>query len=136
MSPLALHALRRHGPNLRIKVDLIPLCAEHLAVRAAVRSGEFERPSRDTLTLAEFDHEIRQFGLRQGGMVLDLLHLATGRKRLIEMAAPAGRVFALAVPRLLPNSRSLRCALAPVMPFPALWPLHLRPRHLTEWCAK
>lgn len=57
----------------------------------------FQRTSRGAFLLLQRWQEGRHFGAWQGGMVLDLAHLGTRRQQLVEVPAPARRVFAGAI---------------------------------------
>ena len=92
-----LHARRWHGPDLLLEIDLVPPCADHLAGSRRGQDQEFKCPRRDALLLTQLRHQGRDIAIMQRGMVLDLANLVTGRQQLIEMAAPARGVLALAV---------------------------------------
>ena len=111
--PTGFHAPGRNGPSLVQQVDLAPPRNYRLARSGGREDRKFERAGCNALLLAQRDQEARQLAVGQCGVVLDLAHLAARRQQLVEMAAPARRVFAGADSRApSPNRARLRCARA------------------------
>src|SRR5262249_111532 len=93
----ALDAPGRHHPSLRLEVDLIPPCPDHLTRSRRRQNRELERPRGDTPARRELSHEIRQLAIGERRVVVRLLNLPAGRQHLGEMTLPARRIVARAI---------------------------------------
>ncbi len=58
-----LHAIRRHGPDLILLVDLDAPGADGFAGVRGGQDGELKRPRSDAGLLAQLDQKRRQFGI-------------------------------------------------------------------------
>src|SRR5262249_18999495 len=93
----ALDAPGRHHPSLRLEVDLIPPCPDHLTRSRRRQNRELERPRGDTPARRELSHEIRQLAVGERRVMICFLNLPAGRQNLSEMTPPPRRIVARAI---------------------------------------
>src|SRR6266516_2722870 len=95
MLPAALHPARRYRPHVALEIDLWPLRAEHLAGPGRGQDREFECAGRNSLPLAQAQHERTDLIVRQRRMMPDRPHLGSAREQLIEAALPPRRIVSI-----------------------------------------
>src|SRR5262249_49918765 len=81
--------------------DLGPPCTYRLTCPGRRQYCELERSGRDGLLLAYRNEKGWNLGVWQCDVVFDLAHFRARRQQLVEMAAPARRVLARAIPTCL-----------------------------------
>src|SRR5262245_14536463 len=91
------HALSRYNPHRGVEVEFVPSGAKHLARACGGEDGKLEGASARPFPFAKFCYERWHIGIRQSCMMLDRAHLGARWEKLVEMAAPAGRIFAFAI---------------------------------------
>ena len=92
-----LHALGWHGPEVVLPVYFRKLGADGFAGPRRGEDGELKRPRGNAFLLTQLYQERWQFGIGQRTVMLDLAHFCPRWQQLVEMAAPARRIFALAI---------------------------------------
>src|SRR6516162_5027315 len=95
MLTVALHPLGRDNPCLAIKVDLGPLSAKYFASPCRRENQKLQRPSCNTILLAQLHHELRQLPVIHSVMVLNRCQLTCCWQHLIKATLPAGGIGAL-----------------------------------------
>ena len=89
---------------------VLALLAADVAGAHRGEDGELERAGGSVGALAKLCHECRDVGVRHRGHVLDRADLAARRKQLVQMAAPPGGIFAVAIAACLgPIEYGLDC---------------------------
>src|SRR5262245_66330219 len=96
MDPATLHPCRRDGPHGVFQVDLVPRRTEHLAGPCSGQNRELNRQCPYRLTLAHPEQEVGHSLIWQGRMV-PLPAFGTAGQQLVEMPAPEGRIWAVAM---------------------------------------
>ena len=99
MLAAGLHAIGGNSPDCAVEIDFGPSCVEHFACARRRENEELERERGHALLLAQLRHEGADLGVGQGGVMFDALDLGAGGQEFVEMAAPAGRVVAVAIAR-------------------------------------
>jgi hypothetical protein len=98
MFPGRFHPSGRYSPHSLGHVDLFPPGADHLPGARGGQNREFERRCAYAALSPQIHHEGTEFGIRQGGMVLDPLDLGFSGQQVFEMPAPSCRILTLSVP--------------------------------------
>jgi hypothetical protein len=90
----ALHTSGRHCQNPVF--DFGWQRPDYLARARRCENQELKRAGRNTLVGTQRGHECGQFIIGQGGMMLYTAHLGARRQQLVEVAAPARGILAMA----------------------------------------
>ena len=98
MLSLRLHALCREWSRPCSSRSISrPACSDRLNRPGRTENGELERAGGDAGLGAQLAHELSNFGIGQRGMMADRRNSATSRQDVLQVTAPACRVFARTV---------------------------------------
>src|ERR1700722_3775865 len=97
MLTASLHSLGRNGPDPRVKVDLWPAGAKNFARSRRCEDGELQGQGGNSFARPKLGDKGRNVRVRHGGVVAARELLPLGEK-VLEMAAPCGRILARPAP--------------------------------------